>query len=44
VAEGLGALIREEWASLLTEGFEIADEDSHPVLLTSPRVSLVAAH
>ena len=42
VTEGLGALVREKWASLLAEGFEIAEEDPHLLMLTSSFVSVRA--
>jgi hypothetical protein len=44
MAEGLGALVRETWASLLAEGFDIAAEDAHRVALASPHLSVVAVH
>lgn len=42
MAEDLGALVREKWASLLAEGFEIAEEEPHLLLLASPTVSVRA--
>jgi hypothetical protein len=42
VTEGLGALVREKWASLLAEEFEIAEEDPHRVSLKSSVVNVRA--
>lgn len=42
MTEGLGALVREKWASLLADGFEIVEEDLHLVLLRSSIVSVRA--
>jgi hypothetical protein len=44
VTDGLGALLREKWASLLAAGFEIVEEDLHLVLLRSSNVSIRAVH
>jgi hypothetical protein len=44
VAEGLGALVREKWASLLADGFEITEEDPHLLLLRSSVVSVRVVH
>lgn len=38
----MGALVREKWASLLAEGFEIVEEDPHLLLLKSSIVSVRA--
>jgi hypothetical protein len=44
VTEGLGALVREKWSSLLDEGFEIVEEDRHLLLLRSSIVTARVVH
>ena len=44
MTEGLGALVRNKWASLLAEGFDVAEEDTYRVALASPHLSVVAVH
>ncbi len=43
MTDGLGDLVREQWASLLAEGFAIADESPHRLELKSPHVDVVVA-
>ena len=40
----LASLVREEWATLLAQGFSISNEDAHRVELTSPNLALVVTH
>lgn len=40
----LSSLVREEWATLLAEGFSISNEEAHRVELTSPTLALVVTH
>ncbi|WP_156391215.1 MULTISPECIES: hypothetical protein [unclassified Nocardioides] len=44
MTEGLGALVRKKWSPLIAEGFEIAEEDAHRVVLESHRLTVVAIH
>jgi len=44
MTERLGALVREKWASLLAEGFDIADEETNWVALESSDLGVVVAH
>jgi len=40
----LGSLVREKWAALLAEGFDIGQEDAHRVELESSNLDLVVVH
>src|SRR5262245_27630058 len=40
----LGSLVREKWAALLAEGFDISQEDAHRVELESSNLNLVVVH
>jgi hypothetical protein len=44
VADSLGALVREKWASLSDGGFEIRHENAHRVALQSQSVEVVVVH
>ncbi len=44
MTERLGALVREKWASLLSEGFKLAEEDTYRVAVESPEVGVIAVH
>jgi len=36
--------VREKWSSLLAEGFEITEDESHLVALRSPTMQVVVVH
>jgi hypothetical protein len=40
----LGSLVREKWAALLAERFDITQEDPHRVELESPNLDLLVVH
>lgn len=40
----LGSLVRETWAALLAEGFDITQEDAHRVELKSPNLDVLVVH
>jgi hypothetical protein len=39
-----GSLVRQNWAALLTEGFDITRENANLVELESPKLAIVIAH
>jgi hypothetical protein len=44
MSEAWGLLVREKWASLLSQGFGVADESEYLVTLESPDLSIIAVH